>query len=558
MKKFLSFVITSLFAISSFAQLNTLFVQGTVSKEEGTGTVDLMMACTEEVQSIGSYIYFPEGITPVSIESVSPVPVGYNYIPSDEDGVNYLIISYLPQTGDQEMPSSSDPVCVGKITVTIDNSVAIGDHEVVCKKVELSNVRGTITPADGVGILTVQKAAVIEEMPEGFGVTINPFVAEDGDITLNFNYKSAKDIKNLSFDVELPKGIYFIDDEEWDKSNVTSSLSASKTGEPTLSCTLGSGDAPTTAKISVAGTYTSKSKKFINSSTSYSSLANISACVMTGQDIDEFEWDKEVMTEGLATIKLTNIVLEDVDGNTYKGEYLASVIYGQPSAQETILYGNYDEATASAFTTALKNVAIADVTAATVAEGVKFTDVLVNEKGGNSYYTRTSANYGTTVLPLDLTTENVDELYTIESMDANSIVLTEAASVSANTPCIFKGTINVEGATPTLGVPSEQGLGQTTFKGTYEATNIADGAGYYIAADGKFYGDGASVAPFRGYFDGAIAGVKEFRVSLVTPNGLIDITDQFSSEDIYNLQGIRVQNAKKGVNIVGGKKVYVK
>ncbi len=550
MKKIFTFI--ALFTIALFANAqpdNCAYFANSNVQVGADGTIDLMINADNEIGSIYLEYELPEGVT---IKEITSTP-GANININEELGLFLMGNNNYYTTGK-----------VATFHVSVADNVEIGEYPItiLVSKIVEPNLT-TYTVNNIVASLTVQKTAVIEEMPEGFGVNVNPFVAEDGNVILKFNYKSPVNIKNLSFDIQLPEGMFFMNDADWDPDLVASTLEitciGNGTGDPTIYHSYTSDDVPTSAKITISGTYNAKTKKYIKASTSLAPLAKMTACVITQHDIDDYDWDKEIMTEGISTLKLSNIVLVDVDGNTYTGEYLASVIYGQPKAQEAILYGHYSSSVASAFSTALKNVATIDVTAATVDEGVKFTDVLVNENGGNSYYTRTSANYGTTVLPLDLTTDNADKLYTIESMDSESIVLAEAEQVPANTPCIFKGTINVEGATPTLGVPSEQGLGQTTFKGTYSATNIASGDGYYISSDGKFYGDGATVRPFRGYFDGAIAGVKSLRVLLDDATGLIDITDQFSKEDIYNLQGIRMNTVQKGaVNIKGGKKVLVK
>lgn len=543
MKKFIAFfsLLFMLVALSASAE-GRVYLKDSKVQAGAEGKIDLCIETDKPITSINCEFTLPEGVEVLRWEQTQP----FSFNPEINNVLFFNADAF--STG-----------VIATIVVNVSDDAEIGEHPMYVNMATIVEPDlNTYTLPVAENTLTIQKSAVINELPEGFGVTITPFVAKDGDITLNFNYKSSKDIKNLSFDVQLPEGMFFMDDIEWSSENTTSSLTASCTDAPTLSHQFADDDAPTSATIKVAGTYTQKSKKYINAAENYSPLATISACVITQEDTDMYVWEHGIMTDGLSTIKLSNIVLEDIDGNKYEGEYLASVIYGQPAAQEVILYGHYDEATADDFTKALKNVAIADVTAATVDEGVKFTDVLVNEKGGNSYYTRTSANYGTTVLPLDLMTENADKLYRIESMDSEGIIIEEAEQVPANTPCIFKGTINVEGATPTLGVPSEQGLGMTTFKGTYEATSIGAGAGYYIASDGKFYGDGASIRPFRGYFDGAVDGAKSFKVILDTPTGLVDITNQFTKEEIYNLQGMRLNDIQKGVNIKGGKKIYVK
>lgn len=560
MKKIISFFTLVLITIGVNAQVESVYLQDCTVQAGAKAVIKVMVTHDTSKGCIGSMQFnysFDDGIV-VRDNGQDVVGVGATTV---NDKTNFVLLGGMEST----TAAAPDGACVCVFNIDIPADMALGEHPMSISNImavyedgitafELDHVEST---------LTVQKSAVINAMPEGFAVTVSPFVAWDGDITLHFRYKSPVNIKNLSFDVQTPGGIFFIDDDEWDSANVTSTLTASCTGAPTLSHEIADGYDPTSATIKVAGTYNAKSQKFINASTDYSPLATMSACVLTPDNYFINDWDFAVMEEeGVYTIKLSNIVLEDIDGNKYTGEYLASVIYGQPEEQEVILYGYYDEATANAFTTALKNVAIANTTGAKFGDALIKDVILNDEKSNSSFYTRTSDNYGTTVLPYDLESTPNCQLYMVMDMTSEGIVIKETDYVAANTPCIFKGDLCAY-TDNGIGVPAfcaitEQSLGMTTFKGTYEATSIASGEGYYIASNGKFYNDGASIRPFRGYFDGTIAGVKSLRVLLDDATGLIDITDQFSKEDIYNLQGIRMNNVQKGINIKGGKKVLVK
>lgn len=565
MKKIFSMFIAALCSMSVFAGdiivadgiSNGTYVEGAVQIGTTTDVNVYIVAEQTIAHALQSDIYLPDGLTAVSGTSTID---GFDLVftPHPELG-NCVRLLWVNMNGDRYI-NAQTPLLAAKVAVSAVSTLSAGNVEVRVNNLDYAESYNNETD-DFVTEITLQKTAVIEEMPEGFGVTVSPFVAKDGDITLNFNYKSAKDIKNLSFDVQLPEGIFFMDDAEWDPANVNSQFTAScSTSAPSFTVQLGDGDIPTSATIKVAGTYSAKTKKYINESENYSSLATITASVMTPENEYVDDWENAIMQEGLSTIKLSNIVLEDVEGIKYTGESLASVIYGKPATQEAILYGNYDNATTDAFTTALKNVAFANTTAATFAEGALLEDVILTKDNTNiTFYTRTSENYGTTVLPYDLEEDLNCTLYTVKEISTESIVIEETDFVAANTPCIFKGTITAYGEfVPTLGAIDDQIVGTATFKGTYETTNIAAGAGYYISSDGKFYADGATVRPFRAYFKGNVSSVKSFSVLVDTANGLIDITDQLSDEAIYSLQGIRMNNVQKGINIKGGKKVLVK
>lgn len=536
--------VLSVFATDYETESNVAYLKDCNLQVGTDGTIDLYLKSERPIGTVHVIMDMPEGVTINSVVS-NGAAVTFN------EKENNLLL------GKGEPYYSTGKIATLNVTVAAD--AQLGYQTMTIKEQTIVEPDLTTYILYGVNSeLTIQKSAVIKEMPEGYGFAIIPFTLaanEKKDITVYM--KNALDVTDMNITVNLPEGI-------------SNQYTISSRGAKTY----------TSATLDKSNLYSSthpecpalvlKQEIANNGSKINYTLDNESgdSFLPTDEYVPAFTIPvvgSSSLAEGVYNLSISlSSIHACEDFSTWKGyeyhggEYLASVIVGQPAQEEAILYGHFTSDAASTFTTALKNVAIADVTAATVDEGVKFTDVLVNEKGGNSYYTRTSVNYGTTVLPLDLTTENTDKLYKIESMDSEGIIIEETDVVAANTPCIFKGTINAEGATPTLGVPSEQGLGQTTFKGTYEATSIAEGEGYYIASNGKFYNDGASIRPFRGYFDGAVVGAKSFTVILDDATGLIDITDQFSKEDIYNLQGIRMNNVQKGINIKGGKKVLVK
>ena len=415
--------------------------------------------------------------------------------------------------------------------------------------------------------MTVQKTAVIEPQDPDYAFEIVSFTTEagktytstaDNSIEIPVMLANADYVSEAKFDLTLPEGF---------------GVASYKSGIKTI-----------TKKPEVA----SNRSYNVSEGESCALVVNQSASgnVLTSTGDGDFvlsegsgELCKIYLTTastvepGVYTIKIDNISITstpDGENSTIHegGEYLASVIVGQPSAQEVILYGHYTDEAVRDFNKALKNVAVAEVSAlAPYNEDFGlFEDVIMNfntieeESFSLSEYQRTSPNYATTVLPYELTSTDNVQFYTVKEMTASSIVIEEAATVDANTPCIFKGTLEAIGSPVTSFVAIQDiPLGSTTFKGTYEATSIDDGAGYYISSNGNFYSDGASVRPFRAYFKGVVDNnASKLRVLLNTETGVEDITNELSDEAIYTLQGVRVNNAQKGINIKGGKKVYVK
>ena len=252
--------------------------------------------------------------------------------------------------------------------------------------------------------------------------------------------------------------------------------------------------------------------------------------------------------------------MTDIDGGVHQGEYMASLFMDE-SKGDAILYGHYNDDAKAAAQAALKG-GSADITEATVDGDLALNDVLVYGKTNTSYSRNvTAGNYGTICLPYTLASDANVQYYTLSNVQPDKVVFAPAANVAANEPALFKAknaTISSESTgyclAKTAGTGAEFGGLQLT--GTYAPLNLASEAGYYVS-DNKLYKDGATVAPFRAYLAGT-AHVNGLRIFIDGETGLEEITDQLSNDDIYNLQGVKLQKTQKGVNIVGGKKIFVK
>lgn len=553
MRKYITLLLFFVLSVATFAvdytpmdknAANALYLEATLQAGT-TGNINIYMKSSEEIGTITMQFFLPEGIDIADDVKGTATEGTISIYPGQPDGSVKLAISGLSFNNPTATKIASFPVTV---------NAAPGNYKINAYQYQM------VTPAideykyNNVSTdLIVQKTAVINPLPNDYALEVIPFAAKEGTSTIDVLFKAPATTKSVTFDIELPQGMMFYD-ENFDPSKPVLNASAC-TKTPTVSLSLNDDTYANKATVSVTGQNTGAAalRKYINQLDELTTLVSIPVYVVPTEEIADWG-DDYALNEGVYEAKLNNIVVTDYASNaTYTGNYIATVAVGQPSAQEAILYGHYTSDAVSSFNTALKNVAIADVTAATV--DAKFEDVIVNTKDG-SYYSRTSANYGTTCLPYSLT----GEYYTVKEMTASSIILEEVSTTTPNEPYIFKGTIDATDANQvtTLGAAGQKSISTTTFKGTYSATNIADGAGYYIATDGKFYSDGATVRPFRAYFDGAVAGVKSFNVLIDSANGLIDITDQLSEDAIYSLQGIRMNNAQKGIIIKGGKKIYVK
>lgn len=572
MKKLITFIMV--FALAIFANAedatfdvnakDVVYIEG-VLQTGVEGNLSIMLKNSSKAVGTITYVFsMPEGVSMnVNAEGdVEDIVTDGSFVCHQQpDGSFKLAINYGKTWGVSTTARSI-------ASIPVNCSASVGKYEIEATSAQVIFADNTgVDFADFSTTITVQNTAVIEDQDPNYALEVIPFVVSKDatSVSIPVNMVNQDEVAYISFDVEFPAGI-------------TPSKSGRAFAKPTVN----------EARLTNGGEITPLSAKaptLVSGTTYHYELANeeIDTYASNGTGLAMTLPAAVSADEGVYTLKLKNIKIQSTtDYETFAshtGEYYASVIVGQPAAQEVILYGHYTKDAVNAFNTAMKNIAVANITATTIDNGVgNFQDVITVDDSNNwVYYFRKSENYATTVMPYELKVftaadfpelnleekEPYCQLFTVESMTAESIVikeLPEGETIPANTPCIFKGVLTfLKTEEPlNLGSIKEQILGGTTFMGTYEATEIADGAGYYISSDGKFYSDGATVRPFRGYFDGTIAGVKSFSVKLDTANGLIDITDQFSAEDIYSLQGIKMNKTQKGVNIVNGKKVYVK
>lgn len=103
--------------------------------------------------------------------------------------------------------------------------------------------------------------------------------------------------------------------------------------------------------------------------------------------------------------------------------------------------------------------------------------------------------------------------------------------------------------------------GGVTFQSSYAPIAAGDLTGNYgVTSDGEIRkaGSGASLNGFRAYFTDVPASARIFIDGEATGIGRITADGELQIENVYNLNGQKVQNAKKGLYIVNGKKVVIK
>lgn len=126
--------------------------------------------------------------------------------------------------------------------------------------------------------------------------------------------------------------------------------------------------------------------------------------------------------------------------------------------------------------------------------------------------------------------------YTYSNMAGEYAIFDEVSNLAANTPAIVDANIDITVADATIG--------------SVEGKTI--NSGYYLKSGNLCKVNGsAKIAPLRGCWD-ITAPVKGFKFN--DADAILTV-DANANEDIFNLNGVKLNKAQRGVNIIGGKKV---
>ena len=175
--------------------------------------------------------------------------------------------------------------------------------------------------------------------------------------------------------------------------------------------------------------------------------------------------------------------------------------------------------------------------------------------------TISSVGYATLYAPVALTIPTEVTAY-VAADNGEYLTLTaiDGGIIPANTGVILAGN---EG-TYNFGITTGGSVDSNALTGTVAAiTRPADS--YILSKNASdevgFYKDGPGVIPgFKAYLaaGGGGDGVKTFRFNEETAIEALESAKEASGAKIYNLAGQRVTKAKKGIYIVGGRKVVIK
>lgn len=175
--------------------------------------------------------------------------------------------------------------------------------------------------------------------------------------------------------------------------------------------------------------------------------------------------------------------------------------------------------------------------------------------------TISAAGYATlcSEYPLDFTGSGLKAY--IATVSSQMVTFTEVTSVPANTGVLLKGTEGdktIAVAASSTDVSANQLVGVLTdtpvAAGIFVLMNGENGVGFYKTTN--TFTVGANTA----YLPASVAEGRAFIGFADEPEatGINEVKTMKASNDIYNLKGQRVEKAKKGLYIIGGKKVVMK
>lgn len=176
--------------------------------------------------------------------------------------------------------------------------------------------------------------------------------------------------------------------------------------------------------------------------------------------------------------------------------------------------------------------------------------------------------YATLYLPVDATITNADA-FTIKVNEAKNAANTtqlEGGKVPANTPVLLKGTSS--SAIAILNNGDAYDPADSDLTGTLVAITANGSTDYFLGKNtenqvGFYHWSGTVLKGFRAYLVGKVSGTsaKGFTLVFDEATGINTIENgkwTIENENVYNLQGQKVNRAQKGVYIVNGKKVVMK
>ena len=553
MKKILLLLAVAFCSVAAKAQ-DVLYVEDVKAQAGSTVTAKMMLKNPTNIVGafVGTIAIEGVDLNTVSIEAVDPsvwtlVPAMKSGYIAFADGCIKGAASYYP--------ASEEAFQVA--TVTFKAPEEPGDYVIRIDKANLT--WGDMSNSDLPAVettLTVQRAEFLQNLPEGYGFAVAPFVAQASQNNVVTIYvKTPEILTGVEFDINLPQGMALYNDQ-FEETLPEIVPGATNTNGATVTKNASTAIDEFSAHVKLTG---NKLKGVgVLASSEYTPLLTLTSYCFNEGEMGE-PYDAVLNTIDL--IKIDNIKITDVKGNVYTGNTQASVFFGTPTDKDPIVYGYLNEDGLNAVKSSLAGARTLDITrtfgntveaAATALEGT-----YVQGATQSALMPKSQGTYRTVCVPFAVSGTG---RYVIREVDASSITLSPAPdTIPANTPFVATAGVVVgdESVYPNPDITHETSAGALLFKGIYKKTTINTGT-YYIAQD-KFWKaeSEVTVAPFKAILVGSLAA-KSLKIFIEDETGIREVTNQFDNEDIYNLQGIKLNKTQKGINIVGGKKVILK
>lgn len=220
-----------------------------------------------------------------------------------------------------------------------------------------------------------------------------------------------------------------------------------------------------------------------------------------------------------------------------------------------------------------QQIVIADIDIRTASE-LTFADGSVPTYAPGTYptvkitRTLTAGKWATAVYPFAVS--GIDNIAVLDSYDGHALGFASADKSEANVPFLMrsnndKSEITLNDVEVAAAAATDAVKGDASLKGTYATANITNEATNFVLSNNTIYavgGAGATINPYRAYIQlaqPAEARTLGFFVDGEDVTGIISVNaNQKVHGRIFNLNGQRVDAAKKGLYILNGKKMVVK
>lgn len=269
--------------------------------------------------------------------------------------------------------------------------------------------------------------------------------------------------------------------------------------------------------------------------------------------------------EGMATIDYEENNIMCTEANAFKTKTVKFV---------TGAAGNYVLTLANSGNTVITDVSIAK----DASQVLEFADGSVPSYAPGTYptvkITRTLAagKWATAIYPFAISKSDDRNIAVLDSYDKSTGALgfTSADASTANVPFLMRSTagtneISLSNVTVAAASVSNSIANEASLIGTYTQTTVdaGDGVYNYVLSNNTIYKVGANAAtvnPYRAYIQ--ITQPAQARLTF-TVNGETTAIEGMANDEsqngtLYNLQGQRVTNARKGIYIQNGKKTVIK